>query len=622
MLLVSRGPLRSTGRIRRGRWLPVAFADLAIDGGGMPRLSRIRAAAGSIVRTAIRRNAREFLKATEHCRDTQQRVLHDLLKLNDGSRFQREHGLHRVRTVDDFRERLPIADFEYFRPYIEDVKQGDHAALLGSGNRLLMFTLSSGTTAESKFIPITRRFLNDYRRGWQIWGIRALDKHSQINGQTILQLSSNFDQFRTAGNTPCGNISGLVAAMQKRIVRSMFSVPVVVSQISDTTAKLYTALRLSMADPEIGMITTANPSTLIQMAKLGNELKQDLIRDIADGRLSPKIDVSPSVRSQLNRLVRRRNKTRAQQLESIVDRCGSLLPKDYWCQSRLLAVWTGGSAGAYLNSLRTWFGEVPIRDHGLSASEGRMTIPLEDGRSDGVLDVTTHFFEFIPVSQHGYESPDVLEAHELQQGEDYYILLTTSSGLYRYDIRDVVRCTGFCGTTPMLEFLHKGAHISNITGEKVSESQVANAVSATARQLGLALEHFTVAPVWGEPPEYQLLLEERDVGAPRMREMLVSCVDFNLQQVNCEYREKRGSGRLAPMSCVALADGTWDRFIANRISRVGGSLEQYKHPCLVPDLDFKRQVTRMLAPRSRSTSTVDKVAATGKAHLGMQPVRD
>ena len=291
MLMVSRGPLRSTGRIRRGRWLPVAFADLAIDGGGMPRLNRIRAAVGSVVRSTIRRNAREFLKATENCRDTQQRVLHDLLKLNDGSRFQREHGLHHVRTVDDFRGRLSIADFEYFRPYIEDVKQGDHGALLGASNRLLMFTLSSGTTAESKFIPITRRFLHDYRRGWQIWGIRALDKHRQINGQTILQLSSNFDQFRTAGNTPCGNISGLVAAMQKRIVRSMFSVPVVVSQISDTTAKLYTALRLSMADPEIGMITTANPSTLIQMAKLGNDSKQDLIRDIADGRLSSKIDV-------------------------------------------------------------------------------------------------------------------------------------------------------------------------------------------------------------------------------------------------------------------------------------------------------------------------------------------
>ena len=105
MLMVSRGPLRSTGRIRRGRWLPVAFADLAIDGGGMPRLNRIRAAVGSVVRSTIRRNAREFLKATENCRDTQQRVLHDLLKLNDGSRFQREHGLHHVRTVDDFRGR-------------------------------------------------------------------------------------------------------------------------------------------------------------------------------------------------------------------------------------------------------------------------------------------------------------------------------------------------------------------------------------------------------------------------------------------------------------------------------------------------------------------------------------
>ena len=608
------------GRIRCAHSFSVAFADLAIDGGGMSKLHKIRAVAGAVVRRPIRRAMHEFLAAAEDCRTTQNRVLSDLLKLNDGSRFQREHGLHRVRTVADFRQQLPIADFEYFRPYIEDVKQGDHQALLGADNRLMMFTLSSGTTAESKFIPITKRFLNDYRRGWQIWGIRALDKHRQINEQTILQLSSNFDQFRTAGDTPCGNISGLVAAMQKRIVRSMFTVPVGVSQISDTRAKLYTALRLSMADPRVGMITTANPSTLIQMAKLGDDAKEELIRDISDGSLSAKFDVGQSVRNGLKRIVKRRAPARARELEAIVSRTGSLLPKDYWCHARLMAVWTGGSAGAYLSSLRSAFGEVPIRDHGLSASEGRMTIPLEDGQTDGILDVTTHFFEFIPVAQHGQATPDVLEAHQLEEGEEYYILLTTSSGLYRYDIRDVVRCTGFYGTTPMLEFLHKGAHISNVTGEKVSESQVANAVSTTARQLGLSLEHFTVAPAWGEPPEYQLLLEERDVGLPRMREMLVSCVDHNLQQLNCEYREKRGSGRLAPMRCVALADGTWDRFIANRISRVGGSLEQYKHPCLVPDLDFKQQVTRGHIARSRSSAVVDRTANGNKSHAGMQPI--
>ena len=61
-------------------------------------------------------------------------------------------------------------------------------------------------------------------------------------------------------------------------------------------------------------------------------------------------------------------------------------------------------------------------------------------------------------------------------GRDYYIVLTTSGGLYRYDIHDVVRCVGFQGQAPLVEFLNKGKNFSNLTGEKISEYQAIRAV--------------------------------------------------------------------------------------------------------------------------------------------------
>ena len=66
----------------------------------------------------------------------------------------------------------------------------------------------------------------------------------------------------------------------------------------------------------------------------------------------------------------------------------------------------------------------------------------------------------------------------------------------------------------MIEFLHKGAHIANVTGEKISESQVVDAVRSVIDEMRLTLSHFTVSPVWGDPPRYQLLVERGDVGAP------------------------------------------------------------------------------------------------------------
>ena len=558
-------------------------------------LDRFRASLGAIPRANLRREAKRFFNATHDCRAQQTRVLRSLIALNGDSRFATERRLHEVRTGDDLRKRIGVTDYDDYAEHIEQMKLGNHRALLGSANELLMFSLSSGTTATSKFVPITRQFFKDYKRGWQIWGISAFDDYPGMNIRRILQLSSNHDRFRTPGGTPCGNISGLAAAMQRPIVRTMYTVPAALAAIDDSEAKNYATLRLALADANIGLVMTANPSTLVQLAKLADDNAESLIRDIADGTLAVRGNVSAEVLQRLRRRFGRRQPKRARELEQIVQREGGLYPRHYWPHMEMAGVWTGGSAGSYLHSLRKYYGDVCVRDHGLSASEGRMTIPFADGSSEGVLDVTSHYFEFIPEDEYDNPNRDVLAAHELEEGRNYFILLTTSSGFYRYDICDVVRCTGFHHTTPVLEFLHKGAHISNITGEKISESQVVQAVSEAAREMELHLKHFTVSPVWGDPPQYQLLAEQADFPSANVAQEFVNRADEQLQKINCEYREKRGSGRLANMMYLPLPEGTWREFAARRQNTLGGSLEQYKHPCLVPDMTFSDRLIRDFA---------------------------
>ena len=546
---------------------------------------RLRDFSGYFFRARIRRESQRFLLAAQDCQQTQRDVLRRLLALNAASRFSHEHGLTATLTPQELRSRLPICDFEYFRPYIERLKVGDTQALLGPENRLLMFTLSSGTTADSKFIPVTTQFLSDYRRGWQIWGVHAYDSRPGLNHKNILQVTSDYCRYQTPAGTPCGNISGLAVAMQRPVVRFLYTIPFIVSKIENPLAKYYMILRLALADDNVGMITTANPSTVLQLATLADAEKESLIRDIADGTLSERFAISPEVRQALDRRLSRRRPQRARQLAAIVSKSGVLRLGEVWPRLEQLAVWMGGSCGAYLPSLRQQFGNrIPIRDHGLSASEGRMTIPFDEESSDGVLEVSTHYFEFIPEAEHGSPNPTILEAHELTPDHNYFILLTTSSGLSRYDICDVVRCTGFVGTTPVLRFLHKGAYISNLTGEKVSESQVVDAVRQALDSNRHQVSFFTLTPVWGEPPFYQLLLETGDVPTSELAERLANATDTKLQELNCEYQEKRSTGRLGPLRVTRLQPGTWRRFAEQRQTRLGGSVEQYKHPCLIPDL--------------------------------------
>src|SRR5262249_3414712 len=161
--------------------------------------------------------------------------------------------------------------------------------------------------------------------------------------------------------------------------------------IKDSYAKYYVTLRFSM-HRDIGMLIAANPSSLVSLARTGDEWKDDLIRDLYQGTISPNIDIPDDIRAALSRRLRPEPKL-APKLEAVSDRHGTLYPRDFWSSSPfLIGTWTGGSVGAYVRHLPKYFGQAPVRDIGLVASEGRMTIPLEDGTPSGVLDIQSHYF--------------------------------------------------------------------------------------------------------------------------------------------------------------------------------------------------------------------------------------
>ncbi len=230
----------------------------------------------------------------------------------------------------------------------------------------------------------------------------------------------------------------------------------------------------------------------------------------------------------------------------------------------MIACWTGGTLTPYLDLVKAYWGDKPLRDPGLIASEGRMTIPVEDGAAGGVLDIASSFYEFLPFDE-GQNGGRTLLAHELEEGKNYYLILTTSSGFFRYNINDVVRVTGWFGTTPVLKFLHKGSRISSLTGEKISEHQVVEAFQACERELGFTVPLFTVCPCWELPPCYYILLEERidglftGVEGERCLASVTERFDKKLAALNMEYRSKRRSGRPGKPRVRLIEQGAFER---------------------------------------------------------------
>ncbi|MDY7009201.1 MAG: GH3 auxin-responsive promoter family protein [Planctomycetota bacterium] len=522
------------------------------------------------------RQARAFMDSHRHTRRVQESLLDRLIKAASDSEFGREHNFGRIRSYEDFASAVPIGDYETHRRYVERVLSGQVDAMFAPGTKIRMFAVTSGTTGSPKHIPVTEQFLRDYRRGWNIFGIQMLKDHPDGWLRKIITIGSSARENTSPTGLPCGAISGLLVENQQWVVRKMYPVSPQVNDIGDASEKYYAIMRSSVAQ-DIGIIITPNPSTAVKLAQIARDNAERLIRDVRDGTIS--ISEAASIEA-MNGLSFRPNRYAAKRLEEIIQRHGQLLPKYFWNLSFML-MWTGGTVGLYLPSIRRYYGDAPIRDMGLLASEGRLSVPLADNSASGVAEITSNFFEFIPADQIESAGPDVLGAHELSQGEEYFVLFSNWSGLWRYNIDDRIRVTGRFGDSPVFEFLSKGMHACSITGEKITEHQVVRAMEAASARAGAGIEQFVLQGHFAETPYYELRIEASD------KVNIISLaqdMDKALCGLNVEYDSKRRSGRLGPIRPVGVPAGAFAEQQARQINHHRNRPEQYKHKFLMTEV--------------------------------------
>lgn len=509
------------------------------------------------------------------CRDVdagQERVLRRVLAAMAGSDYARRFGLDSVRGPRDLTHAAPLVTYEDLRPDIDRLCHGETSALFAPRQRLHMFATSSGTTARQKLIPVTSEFIHQYRRGWNTFGLKLLSDHRAAVLRAILQVSGRHDESYTASGVPCGAITGLLARAQKGIVRRFYVGNPALALIAEARAKYYTLMRFAVVR-DVAFAVTANPSTLIRMAQTADEESERLLRDVHDGTVSAELIPDAPLRYRLEALLKPAPE-RARELTRLRSERGHLRPRDYW-QIEFLACWTAGSMGHYLERLADWWGPVPVRDIGLLASEGRVTIPLEDGTPAGVLDTQAAFFEFIPIEQWDHAQPETLTAGGLESGRDYTVVLTNAAGLVRYRLDDVVRVRGWFEQAPILEFLHRAGRVASVAGEKLTENQVVEAVKLATARMGLRSFDFIIAPQWSDPPFYQMWC------ACGSTVELAGVIDRALCEQNDEYKSRRKSLRLGSLKVRTVPGRSFIDMDARLMAAHGSSAEQYKRPCLL-----------------------------------------
>lgn len=551
--------------------------------------------AAQVMRTPA---AAQFLMAARDPRGHQRRRLMALLRANADTEFGRAHGFATMRDEDDFRARVPLMSHDTLKPWVDRLLAGERGLLTAQDP--VFFGRSSGSTGTPKAIPITEAFRADFQRAaltsmwFAYWRVPQAFRHKILY----------FVAPRTTGRAPSGaelgNISGYNFTEMPEQIRALYAWPYALVEIEDTRTREYVALHVA-AQQKISIIAGIFPVGVLQLIQAIDTHAPALAAHLSAGTW-PEWLAWTDAQRQAFEPYRRIDPEAAARCRAAAEapasaRCALVFP-----ELRAVFCWRSATAGLYVPALQERLGaHVQILDTVYSATEGWSSVVCAEDEDGGPVALTSHIYEFLPervVLESGgdveaMQGARTLMVDELEDGQRYSIVLTTSAGLYRYVLGDLLEVCGFWRGVPRVKFARKHGAAYNLGGEALEEPQVTRAVGEVLAARGLRAMWFACVPVTGTKPRYDLYLEPAaDAWDDARAAGLAEAVDEALCRINYSWQVDRQAGALDPPALRLVRPGAYTDQLERWASagRASGQLklnhliiDPARLPCALPD---------------------------------------
>lgn len=504
---------------------------------------------------------RRLQTALQTPEQTQHTVLKRILDANRDTTFGRDHCFADIHNHADFVASVPVQDYESLRPYIESQEASGEPVL--TTDQPVMYAVTSGTAGEPKYLPVLPDTLRQYREEQALFTC-VMHRHfpRAFAGRILTLASPGIEGHRPSG-LPYGSVSGHLNERIPALLRQNRVVPPTVFGMRDAALKYRVIARLALQEPGITYLGGANASSFLQLLDVIGTHREALAKSLEQASLDPLGDVPLDLAQKLSPLLRADAATAHRLRRTPPGHRFSFA--DFWPDIQLATVWTGGSCGVAVSALQE---RLPATSHvvelGYLASEFRGTITLDPVTGAGAPTLQHHFFEFIEPMDWDSGEQEYRLLHELQPGREYFVVITTGSGLYRYFMNDIVRTVGLAGSTPTLRFVQKGRGTTSITGEKLYEGQVLQAVQEACEQHSIG-RVFVMTLADTANRRYDIYLEAA-TNPPPPDSAIAAQIDRRLGELNIEYRAKRDSHRLEPLRLHWLRSGAGAAYKHSRLA--------------------------------------------------------
>ena len=474
----------------------------------------------------------------------QMQVLHRLVNKAKDTEWGRNHGFASVSSYEDFAKTSDVNTYEELKLAIDRMRQGE-SDILWPG-KVRWYAKSSGTTNDkSKFIPVSKDGLKDTHyaggRDAVTWYLRNNPQSKIFDGKALILGGSHAPNYN-AKNSLVGDLSAILIENINPLVNLVRVPKKSIALLSDFEVK-----RNLIAQEAI-------KQNITNLSGVPSWMLSVMTRVLEISGKDNLVDVWPNLEMFFHGGVA---------FTPYREQYKRLIPSD---QMHYMETY---------NASEGFFG---VQDDPTNPS---MSLMVDYGV----------FFEFIPMDEIENPNPKVVPLWGVETGKNYAVVISTSSGLWRYMIGDTVR---FTSTNPY-KFLITGRtkFFINAFGEELIVDNAEVGLAEACKQTGAEVLEYTAAPVFMDTEgkcRHQWLIE-----FSRMPNDLVAfskILDKTLQQVNSDYEAKRYKDiTLQTLEIVVARQGLFHDWLASK-GKLGG---QHKVPRLSNN---RNNIDEMLALNS------------------------
>src|SRR5476651_447632 len=475
--------------------------------------------------------------------EVQEEWFEQLISGAEQTEWGRKYQYKTISTLSQFKQRVPIQNYDTLKPYIERMLKGEQNVLWHSGIR--WFAKSSGTTSDrSKFIPVSEE---------------SLEECHLKGGKDMLTLYFNNRPNARIFTGKSLTLGGSNQVNQLHPDASFGDLSAVIMKNLPLWAEFYRTPHLDIAlieDFEEKIEKMAHATIDVNVTSLSGVPTWNLLlfkRILEITGKNNLLEVWPNLELYFHGAVN---------FTPYREQFKKLIPKNdmYYLEN--------------YNASEGFFGIQDTRE------PGEMLLMLDYGI----------FYEFLPLENLHHENPKTLILDEDELGKNYALIISTNSGLWRYMIGDTIR---FSSLSPYrIQITGRTKHFINAFGEELIIDNAERALERACRYTGAIIRDYTAAPIYFSDKDtggHEWIIEfEKN---PAEFERFVDLLDETLRKINSDYDAKRFKDLALRRPIVRKApEGTFFNWMKER-GKIGG---QHKVPRLANNREYVDAILKVI----------------------------